>query len=148
VRHSSNTGTELLLTGAVQMSGYRFGVATRQANRDQDNGFALSVPVPLALSSTQLRQSNAFVESTSTISPKDQFLVFDNSAVAQNKPPSATYFYFAGNGSHAAGWYRFGDMTQSVDNLLLKPGEGYIIRKFATTSPETRFCSAVPSYLQ
>ncbi|MBS0630911.1 MAG: TIGR02597 family protein [Verrucomicrobia bacterium] len=149
VRHPTGVSdTELLVSGAVPLAGYRVPVATLRAATTQDNLVALPVPVPITLAASRLRESGAFAASASRLSPTDQLLLYDNATAAQNKAPSATYFYFAGNGTYAAGWYRFGDMSQSAANLILRPGEGWIIRKYATTTPEARDWSALPSYLQ
>lgn len=149
VRHPVGVSdTELLVSGAVSLAAYRVPIATLSPATAQDNLVALPVPVPITLAASRLRESGAFAASPSRLSPTDQLLVYDNTTVAQNKAPSATYFYFAGNGTYAAGWYRFGDMTQSAANLVLRPGEGWLIRKYATSSPATTDWSALPNYLQ
>lgn len=148
VRNPAGAETEILLTGAVRMAGYSIPLATLQAGRDQDNFVALPVPLPVTLAGSGLQESGAFAVSTNRALPQDQLLVFDNTVVGQNKSASAVYFYFAGNTSFAAGWYRFGDMTQTAGNFTLKPGNGYIIRKHATTPAEIRTWVGVPGYLQ
>jgi uncharacterized protein (TIGR02597 family) len=149
VRHPSGTlDTELLLAGNVQMSGARASLGTRTANRAQDNHFTLALPVPISLSDTGLVTSGAFTPSTDILGIKDKLLVFNNSATGRNKSASATYFYFAGDNVFDAGWYRFGDMSQTVGSFALKPGEGFIVRKSATAAAETRIWSLTPPYLQ
>jgi uncharacterized protein (TIGR02597 family) len=149
VRHPAGTlDTELLLAGNVQMSGARAVLGTRAANRAQDNHFSFAAPVPITLGDTHLVASGAFTPSTDILAIKDKLLVFNNSATGRNKSASATYFYFTGDGVFAAGWYRFGDMSQTTENVALKPGEGLIIRKSATVTAETHTWSLIPSYLQ
>ncbi len=148
VRNPVGVDSELIIYGNIQMAGYRLPVLTRIANTDQDNLLAMPVPIPTTLAATGLAGSPAFTTTTSTLSPKDQLMVFDNTVVGQNKSVSATYIYFAGNGSITAGWYKTGNMTQSANAILLKPGEGLIIRKRSSASPLNTIWSAIPSYLQ
>lgn len=149
VRHPSGVAdTEVLVTGALRMAGYRLPVATLQASRDQDNFSALPVPVPITLNASGLHESGAFASSPSRFTAVDQLLVYDNTVVGQNKAASAVYFYFAGNGTYNAGWYLFGDMNQSAGTVTLKPGTGFVIRKHGTTTAETRVWHGLPTYLQ
>ena len=140
--------TQLLVTGAVQMATSRVSVATLSPNQKQDNYVALPNPFPVTLGSSLLTDSGAFQPTTNLLAVKDELLVFDNTQIGQNKSASAVYLYFAGNGSVAAGWYLFGNMSHSVPSVTLNPGEGYIIRKAATTTPQNYFWTLLPDYLQ
>ncbi|QYM77607.1 TIGR02597 family protein [Horticoccus luteus] len=148
VRQPAGSDGSLLVTGAVQMAAYRVPLATLAAGVDQDNAVALPVPVTLTLDASALHESGAFAASPSRLVATDQLLVFDNTTPGINKSATAVYFYFAGNGTYAAGWYRFGDMAHPAGSITLKPGEGYVIRRHATAQPDVRLWTALPSYLQ
>ncbi len=148
VRHpTGSVSTDLFVNGKVQMSGARISLATLAANRAQDNAVALPVPVPMSLSDSLLKESGAFASTTNMLSVTDELLVFNNATIGHNKSASAVYFYYAGDGFYSAGWYRFGDMSQTVGTLLLNPGEGYIVRKAASVAAQANFWSFIPSYL-
>lgn len=140
--------TEVLVTGAVQLASARVPLATLAANQKQDNLVALPIPLPVTLGTSQLTESGAFTPTTSLGLVKDELLVFNNQQVGQNKSASAVYFYFAGNASYAAGWYRYGDMSAVVPSVILNPGEGFVIRKAATASAQNFPWTLLPSYLQ
>jgi uncharacterized protein (TIGR02597 family) len=148
VRHLIATDTDLLLPGAVQMAGYRVPIHTRAANRDQDNIVALPVPLPTTLSASALVASGAFAASPDGVTRADELHVFDNTAIAQNKPASAIYYYVSGNAGITTGWYKVGAGTTSMNSVPLAPGEGYILRKRATATPARVVWSGVPPYLQ
>jgi uncharacterized protein (TIGR02597 family) len=148
VRHRLPTDSELLVLGGVQMAGFRVPVATRTANRDQDNLVALPVPMPVTLSASRLIESGAFTPSPDGAARRDELLVFDNTRTGFNKSASAIYYYISGNPAVAAGWYKVGDPTQTYGNILLKPGEGYVVRKRASPSPAQQVWNGIPAYLQ
>jgi len=148
VRHPVGSNTELILTGSVQLSGQRIPVGTIQSSRAQDNLLSIPVPVPVTLDASGLNASDAFTATTDILTVKDKLLIFDNTTTGKNKSASAVYFYFAGDGFYSAGWYRFGDFSQTVGTVSLKPGEGFIIRKAAIITPATNTWTLVPSYLQ
>ena len=140
--------TQLLVTGSVQFASARLPLATLAANKSQDNLVALPIPLPVTLGTSLLTDSGAFTPTTNQFLVKDELLLFDNTQIGYNKSASAVYFYFAGNGSYTAGWYLFGNMTQSASSVLLNPGQGYIIRKAATAAPEIFPWVLLPGYLQ
>lgn len=148
VRHRLPADTELLLTGGVQMAGFRVPVATRAANRDQDNLVALPVPMPVTLSASRLIESGAFAPSPDGAARRDELLVFDNTRTGFNNSASAVYFYISGNPSITTGWYKVGDATQTYGNVVLKPGEGYVVRKRASVAPAQQVWNGIPAYLQ
>lgn len=148
VRHKVATDTTLLVTGCVQMAGYRLPLWLRTVNGAQDNLVSLMAAAPVSLSSSGLVASGAFQASPSASNRTDELLVFDNTLVALNKSASATYFYFPGNGSKPAGWYKVGDTSQASDGVLLHPGDGFIIRKRQPTTVHADQWFGLPSYLE
>jgi uncharacterized protein (TIGR02597 family) len=148
VRHHLPADTELILTGGVQMAGFRVPVATRAANRDQDNLVALPVPTAVTLSASRLIESGAFAASPDGAARRDELLVFDNTRTGFNNAASAIYFYISGNPAITTGWYKVGDPTQTYGNVLLKPGEGYVVRKRASVTPAQQVWNGIPAYLQ
>lgn len=148
VRHNIVGDTKLLIGGGVRMAGYLVPLRLRMASVDQDNFVALPIATPITLGTSRLVESGAFVASASPTALQDQLLVFDNTQIGHNKASSATYFYFAGNASKAAGWYKVGATSQTADSFTLKPGEGYIIRKFHTATAQTNVWTGLPAYLK
>jgi Verrucomicrobium spinosum paralogous family TIGR02597 len=148
VRHNIATDSELMVAGAVQMAKFRIPLHLRSANTDQDNLVALPVPTPISLGDSQLVSSGAFVASPSPTNTRDILMVFDNATVARQKVASARYFYFSGNASKPAGWYKIGSTTTTSDDVLLSPGEGFIIRKYRAASPRTDVWHGLPPFLQ
>jgi uncharacterized protein (TIGR02597 family) len=148
IRHNVAGDKTLSVNGGVQMAGFRIPVGVRAANTAQDNFVALPIATPISLADSRLVESGAFAASPNAVNRTDELLVFDNTIVGQNKSAVATYFYFAGSAAKAAGWYKVGDTAQSANGFLLKPGEGYIIRKAAAAAPRSDQWHAVPSYLK
>jgi len=146
VRHNVPESTELLVCGSVQLSRFNVPLQQRSANVAQDNLVALPIPLPVALASAGLIEAGAFTASTSLLNRADELQVFDNTVIGQQKAAASRYFYYAGT-SRPAGWYRVGDTSAPVNPTLL-PGEGFTIRKQATSAPHTDFWKAMPQYLQ
>ncbi len=120
-------------------------VSTLAANTAQDNFLAYAVPQPLSLSQLNLVQSGAFEGTASHGVRRDELYVFDNAVVAHNKSPSATYYYFTGPNP---GWRRVGGGLNTVrdDDIVVRPGSGFIVRKAATTLPQSFSVSFTPTY--
>ncbi len=149
LRNKLSSSTEIVFAGAVQMSGFALPINTLMANEAQDNFVAVTVPVDVTLTDSNLYESGAFTPTTNRFLIQDQLLVFDNTQVAQNKAPSDTYFYYTGSGLAGHGWYKVGDTTQTVsDQPIFQPGKGYIVRKVATPTPGSEEWQGVPNYLQ
>jgi uncharacterized protein (TIGR02597 family) len=120
-------------------------VSTLQSGVAQDNHLAYAVPVPLTLAQLNLVQSGAFEGSASHGARRDELYVFDNAAIGQNKSPSAVYYYFTGANP---GWRRVGGGVSTVrdDDIVLQPGQGFIIRKAASPVPQSHVVRFTPSY--
>jgi uncharacterized protein (TIGR02597 family) len=147
VRHNIAGDTALVVSGVVQMAGFRVALAQLQALSAQDNLVALPLAVPMTLGGIGLGGTSAFASSTSTIVTQDQVLVYDNTTVVHQKAPSATFFYYAGSSSKAAGWYKVGSTATESSAFVLNPGEGVVVRKKGTATPHVDPWSFVPSYL-
>lgn len=120
-------------------------VSTLAANQAQDNFLAYGVPQSLTLAQLNLVQSGAFEGSASHGVRRDELYVFDNAAVAHNKSPAATYYYFTGANP---GWRRVGGGINTVrdQDIVVRPGAGFIVRKAATSAPQSFPVSITPSY--
>lgn len=148
VRHNVPVDTELTLTGCVQMGAQRLLISTLAPHTTQDNLIGLSVATPITLGSSNLITSGAFAATTSSAPQSDQLFVFDNLSVGKNKSASAVYFYLGSGTAKPAGWYRVGDTAVSADAVVLKPGEGLVIRKRGSATPRSDAWDLLPAYLQ
>ncbi|HVU25444.1 MAG TPA: TIGR02597 family protein [Opitutus sp.] len=148
VRHKVATDTTLLVTGCVQLAGYRVPLWLRTADGAQDNFVCLPAATPVSLGNSGLVDSGAFQASPSAAARTDELLVFDNTLVAQNKSASAVYFYFAGSEAKPAGWYKVGDTSHPADTELLHPGEGFVVRKRQPGTVHADQWFGLPSYLE
>ncbi len=151
VRNSIAGDTQLTLVGAVPQSKYATPLTTISANTAQDIFIGVSVPVSVSLTSSNLQQSGAFLASTGFIGSQrgDQLFVFDNTVASINRSSVATYFYYGGSNNGGPGWRLAGDLNTNIhdnDSIFL-PGNGYILRKKGTTTPQTVIWSFAPSYL-
>lgn len=120
----------------------------------QDNAVSMIRPVDVALKSTGLNsEDGSFVQTDPPFSVrnpnlvlKDQLLLFDNSQVAINKQPSATYYYFVGYSVRDVGWRLAGGGAVDHGNDLIPAGSAMIVRKARTVSPQTSFWTNSPTY--
>jgi uncharacterized protein (TIGR02597 family) len=147
VRNKIAGDQTVYLSGCVQMAGFNIAVGTLAANTAQDNLLGLPIGASLSASLANLVGSGAFSASPSSNTVADELLTFDNTVVALNKVPSATYYYCSGASGQPAGWYETGNATTPV-TLSFTPGQGFIIRKAALVAAQTLFWTGVPPYLQ
>lgn len=142
VRHNASvtSGTNFVSSGEVETANFQIPLAT-QTNSKQDNFIALLRPVNVRLRDLNLGGTTAFIESatTSFSTRRDELLIFDNTASALNKSPSATYYY---SGSM---WRRQGQTGDAGDDTI-PAGSGIIIRKYPTTTGTTVFWNNTSSY--
>jgi len=144
VRHPlSSADTQLVLVGNVPMSAQAVILNNLQSNTPQDNAIALPVPISVTLAGSGL---STVLTSTTTLTPKDELLVFDPSVVAQNKSATAIYYYYTGSGG--PGWLKLGDTVNFHDSdVIFQPGFGYVLRRAAQPSPGSNVWTFVPPYL-
>jgi len=147
VRNKIAGDQTVYLAGCVQMAGYNVAVSTLAANTAQDNLLGLPVGASLTASAANLVGSGAFAASPSSTAVADEVLTFDNTVVAENKVPAASYYYCSGTQGQPAGWYAVGNATSPV-TLNFAPGQGFIIRKKAVATAQTAWWTGVPPYLQ
>jgi len=153
VRNSIAGDTQLTLVGAVPQSKFATPLSTIAGNTTQDNFIGVSVPVSVTLASSNLQQSGAFLASTGFIGAQrgDQLFVFDNTVATINRASVATYYYYGGSNSGGPGWRLAGDPNGNTaihdNDAIFQPGNGYIIRKKATTSPQSVIWTFAPAYL-
>jgi uncharacterized protein (TIGR02597 family) len=143
VRNKNNAQNLSCLTlGHVVMSAVGRGLPTLSIQNDLFG--ATGRPVTMTLNELQLGGTPAFVSTTSTLSRKDQLLVFDNAEAGQNKSPVATYYYL--NAAGNVGWRLVGgSATADVgDDPVLELGSGFIIRKVAGTPGNEDWISDPP----
>lgn len=146
-RQNSSAVNTVTAVGSVPDSDFRTIVGTVAANTRQDNFISYPYPVAVTLSQSGLFQSGAFEASTSHGTRKDELIVFNNDAVGKNKSGFQTYYYFTGSGS-PAGWRMVGGGLTTVrdSDLVIKPGEGFIIRKAAAATPSSSIVAASLPY--
>jgi uncharacterized protein (TIGR02597 family) len=121
-----------------------------QASAAQDNSVAMIRPVDVKLSDTGLNPTDgSFVATTQTRSFMDELLVFNNTAAALNKSPSAVYFYGSnvnGDTNNGVGWRILGDNSTDHGNDLIPAGSAIIIRKAANGTGGNVFWTNAPTY--
>jgi uncharacterized protein (TIGR02597 family) len=143
VRHPPNTAdTQLVLVGNVPMSAQSVIISTLAANTPQDNIIALPLPVSVTLANSGLQN---VIASTSNGSPVDELLVFDPTAVAQNKSPTNIYFYYSNGSTHA--WLSLFDGNTHDSDTVFQPGYGYILRRAGHAVPGSVVWTYTPPYL-
>jgi uncharacterized protein (TIGR02597 family) len=151
VRNSIPGDTQMVLVGAVPMTTYTTPLSTRGNNTSQDIFIGFSIPSTVTLAGSNLVQSGAFIPSpgTSPSARNDQLLVFDNSTPTINRSASASYYYYNGTNSGGPGWRQVGGNVTVIQDgdPIFQPGNGFIIRKKATATPQTFIWSSVPTYL-
>jgi uncharacterized protein (TIGR02597 family) len=125
------------------------------AGQSQDNAVSMIRPIDVALKATGLNpEDGSFAATTAPpLSPRnqdpvlqDQLLLFDNSQVAINKQPSATYYYFVGFSLRNRGWRLVGGTAADRGNDLILAGSAMIVRKAKNTSAQTSFWTNAPTY--
>ena len=120
-----------------------------QPSQPQDNSVAMIRPVDVTLNNTGLNPTDgSFVATTATRNFQDELLLFNNTATALNKSPSAVYFYSNNvNGStNNVGWRMVGDNTTDHGNDVIPAGSAMIVRKASTVSGATAFWTNAPTY--
>jgi uncharacterized protein (TIGR02597 family) len=145
VRHKSGAAdTIICVDGRVPASSHVIQIdADVNGN---DNFISIDRPVDVLLNdfSSNLVASGAFTASTNPISVNgDEIFIYDNSQVLQNKPASASYFYY-----NSAWRLRGGSFTVDVGAdpaHALKPGEAVVLRKKAS-APASFFLKNEPAY--
>ena len=103
------------------------------AGGQQDNPVGMIRPLGIALNATGLGPANgSFVAN-------DQLLVFDNTQIAFNKSPAATYYYDTTVGN-SGGWRLTGDSRPNDRGSDIIPmGSGFIVRKAQTGAGQPAF---------
>jgi len=143
LRHPSTvtSNTAYTISGSVDMQAFNVNLNT-QAAMAQDVAVALPRPVDVTLNQLNLGNTPAFMTSTSTLPAgrRDQLLVFDNTATAQNKSSAATYYYNAGIWKLANG----GNTDHGTDTI--KAGTGFVIRKYQVAGGPTSFWNHTSPY--
>jgi uncharacterized protein (TIGR02597 family) len=140
VRHPAGSGASTFIPFQEVFGGTVTRPLRTQVGGAQDT--MVAPPRPVASKLSELAMSGtSFVSSASTApgDRKDQLLVFDNSAVATNKSPSAIYFLTPG------GWVRDTVGFPASDNVTIEPSAGVLIRKAATASTGVNWVN-LPSY--
>jgi uncharacterized protein (TIGR02597 family) len=140
VRQNSGTSTSLVMSGAVAMGKYAFGLATL-ATGNQDNYLSTGRPVDMTLNQLGLTGSaGAFTVTTSLVSKKDLLLVYDNSVARFNKTSSATYYYYN------SAWRKNGAASSyDAGSEVIPAGSGFEIRK-STSNGATAVWTHSPTY--
>lgn len=146
IRHPSTvaSATTYTVPGEVSLQNIEIALST-QATIAQDNFVSLPRPINLTLNQLGLKDSGAFLASSSTsiAQRRDQILVFDNANVSQNKPSSATYYVTGGV------WRKSGDNVildyGNVPNII-QGGTGFIVRKYQTGTGATQIWNCTVPY--
>ncbi|MES2598290.1 MAG: TIGR02597 family protein [Verrucomicrobiota bacterium] len=131
LRNNSASALSASIVGSVPMAKHRAVVRTFAANTAQDHWISYSSPVPTPIGQTGLG-----------FTPGDNLLVFDNSALGQNKSASQILVYTG------SGWLDTNGFANVTATFNLQPGFGYILRKAQTASAQTFVWQGLQTYLQ
>jgi uncharacterized protein (TIGR02597 family) len=94
LRHNIAAPTEVVNMGTVPTTDFRTVLQTLASNQQQDNPIALSIPVPVTLTGSNLQNSG--FEHSSGFVRKDELLVIHHTAALQNRPATDTYYFQSG----------------------------------------------------
>lgn len=125
--------------GSVVASKLALPLSTTNTGQ-QDNFLGLTRPIDIRLADLGLE--TGFVESLGTLSSqrRDLLLVFNNELAAFNKAPSQSYFRFNGN------WLSVASGTPIANDVILKAGSGFMVRKYQTDDGAARLWVNNPTY--
>jgi uncharacterized protein (TIGR02597 family) len=132
---NKETATSLVNLGGVEIKKVTTPLVSLAgaASVRQDNFVAIVRPVDVKIRDLGLTPP-AFVTTTVPATLQDQILVFDNTAAATNKPPTATYFFFDG------AFRKVGQpLTTDFGDDVIPAGAGFVIRKAGTAGGTTAF---------
>ncbi|MEP7015200.1 MAG: TIGR02597 family protein [Verrucomicrobiota bacterium] len=123
------------------------------ASGQQDNAVSMVRPVDVTLNQSGLSPVDGSFMATpprllsrgTGVALKDQLLLFDNTAAAYDKQPSATYYYSEGPGK-LAGWKLVGDGSVDHGDDFIPAGSAIVIRKAKTAGGATVFWTNAPTY--
>ena len=147
VRHTTTGDVTFSVSGEVQVHNFKSYLSVLSANTMQDNAVALNLPTAMTLTQSNLVQSGSFAPSTS-FTPVDTLLVFDNTVTGFDKAASEQYFYYSGAAFGGAGWRKVGGTATAIydTTAIFQPGRGYIIRKGAVATPQSTVWAANKNY--
>lgn len=149
-----NGAPTLALKGIGAVLTRKMATALRTSvSAPQDNAVSMVRPVDVTLNQTGLSPLDGSFVATppmretrgAKLALKDELLVFDNSAAAFNKQPSALYYYSEGPGKKA-GWKLFGDGSADHGDDVIPAGSAIVIRKAKTAAGATVFWTNAPTY--
>ncbi len=81
--------------------------------------------------------------STSASTRNTEVLLYDHTVAGINLSPSATFFYFVGNSTKPAGWYKVGDTSSLKGNQPLAPASHFVVRHKIATSTSLALAGCV-----
>jgi uncharacterized protein (TIGR02597 family) len=147
-RQKSSAQNVVNCVGAVQIKPFATPIGVLATNTKQDNFVAYPVANSLTLSQMQLFESGSFAGSASQGTHTDELYVFDNTTPGYNKSPIYIYYYYTGAGFGGPGWRRSGGGLSTIRNsdVVFNPGQGFIIRKAASTNITTYLNTFIPPY--
>lgn len=135
--------TKYRAQGEVEMGSFTIPLSTLATGQGkQDNYVCIPRPVDKTLDGLNLRQSGAFVASTSTLAGgrRDELLVFDNTTALINKSASATYYV------HNGIWKLNNGGSSDRGSVVIPAGAGFIVRKYETATGASVFWSNTAGY--
>lgn len=130
---TNNQAGSLTVSGQVPTT----KLVSNLINAEEANDQYVSNPFPVDVSLQSSGIQNAVEPSTDIYEPKDLVFVYDDTATGVNKGASASYFYYVGDETFAAGWRDAnnpeGDL---VTEPVLKAGRCFTIRKTAAAQAQ------------
>ena len=139
IRHNSLSGpTNYVPAGTIDGDSFTIPLFTAVGTAT-DNFVSIPRPIDVRLDELGLGDSTgsdaAFVASTGNFPNQrgDELLVFDSAFAAQNKAPSAKYYFRSTDNT----WVNTSSGFPNADAVTLSPSEGFIIRKKSTIGGTT-----------
>lgn len=140
VRNPTNAASGLKLTVAGSVNTGPMAVQLdRLATGANDNYISLGRPMDITLNDLGLITSGAFTPSTgtTTLTRRDQLMIFNNATIGMNKAPGTTYYYLTNSGTNR--WLSTSTGTNDVGANVIPAAVGYIIRKATNGTTGTQF---------
>ena len=148
---NQNGAPALTLTalGGVLTKKLAVALNTQSSGQQQDNSVSMVRPIDVTLNNTGLTPNDgsfvgtnaSSITNVETAKIRDQLLVFTNSNVGLNKPPTAIYYY-----AIPGGWRTTKDPLYDHGSDVIPAGSALIVRKAPTKNGQSVYWTNSPTY--
>lgn len=146
-RNLSSTDYSPNIIGDVALVDFKNNLQTHVVLND--NYKTIAFPVELSLAQSKLYESGVFKATESfSLRDGDTLQVYSYPITTFNKPISTEYVYFDSSNDTLDGWYlpNSPESGKKDDELVFKPGRGYIIRTVPRDTESNRFWTTPRPY--